>query len=78
MVLYIGDVGPRRESDMTPHMRYGLIGIIIGLILFIWNPLAAVIVIAAAIAIPVIAYRMLSPSQRQRLRDQRRRKQIGG
>jgi multisubunit Na+/H+ antiporter MnhG subunit len=63
---------------MTPHMRYGLIGIIIGLILFIWNPLAAVIVIAAAIAIPVIAYRMLSPSQRQRLRDQRRRKQIGG
>jgi uncharacterized membrane protein HdeD (DUF308 family) len=63
---------------MTPHMRYGLIGIIIGLILFIWNPLAAVIVIAAAIAIPVIAYRMLSPSQRQRLREQRRRKQIGG
>jgi hypothetical protein len=63
---------------MTPHMRYGLIGIVIGLILFIWSPLAAIVVIAAAIAIPVVAYRMLSPSQRQRLRENRRRKQIGG
>ena len=63
---------------MTPHMRYGLIGLVIGLILFIWNPLAAVIVIAAAIAIPVIAYRMLSPEQRRRLRRTRGRKQIGG
>jgi asparagine N-glycosylation enzyme membrane subunit Stt3 len=62
---------------MTPHMRYGIIGVIIGLILFIWNPLAAVIVIAAAIAIPVIAYRMLTPEQRRRLRRVRR-KQIGG
>lgn len=63
---------------MTPHMRYGLIGLVIGLILFIWNPLAAVIVIAAAIAVPVIAYRMLSPEQRRRLRRTRGRKQIGG
>src|ERR1700689_4384296 len=69
---------PRKESVMTPHMRYGLIGIVIGLILFIWSPLAAIVVIAAAIAIPVVAYRMLSPSQRQRLRENRRRKQIGG
>ena len=63
---------------MTPHMRYGLIGIIIGLIL-IWiaGPVVGIIVIAAAIAIPVIAYRMLSPGQRQRLREQRRRRQIG-
>jgi hypothetical protein len=61
---------------MTPHMRYGIIGVIIGLILFIWNPLAAVVVIAAAIAIPLIAYRMLSPEQRRRLR-RIRRKQIG-
>jgi uncharacterized membrane protein HdeD (DUF308 family) len=59
-------------------MRYGLIGLVIGLILFIWNPLAAVIVIAAAIAVPVIAYRMLSPEQRRRLRRTRGRKQIGG
>ncbi len=58
-------------------MRYGLIGLVIGLILFIWNPLAAVLVIAAAIAIPVIAYRMLSPEQRRRVRRARNRKQIG-
>jgi uncharacterized membrane protein HdeD (DUF308 family) len=62
---------------LTPHMRYGLIGLVIGLILFIWNPLAAVVVIAAAIAIPVIAYRMLSPEQRRRVRRARNRKQIG-
>jgi uncharacterized membrane protein HdeD (DUF308 family) len=58
-------------------MRYGLIGLVIGLILFIWNPLAAILVIAAAIAIPVIAYRMLSPEQRRRVRRARNRKQIG-
>jgi O-antigen/teichoic acid export membrane protein len=64
---------------MTPHMRYGLIGVIIGLVLlWIVGPVVGVIVIAAAIAIPVIAYRMLSPSQRRRLRENRRRKQIGG
>jgi hypothetical protein len=61
---------------MSPHMRYGIIGVIIGLILFIWNPIAAVVVIAAAIAIPLIAYRMLTPEQRRRLRRVRR-KQIG-
>jgi membrane protein implicated in regulation of membrane protease activity len=59
-------------------MRYGLIGVIIGLILFIWNPLAAVVVIVLALAVPVVAYRMLSPDQRRRLRENRRRKQIGG
>jgi hypothetical protein len=63
---------------MTPHLRYGLIGVVIGLILFWINPLAAVLVIAAAVAIPVIAYRMLSPEQRRRLRRNRGRKQIGG
>jgi uncharacterized membrane protein HdeD (DUF308 family) len=59
-------------------MRYGLIGVIIGLILFIWNPLAAIVVLGLAIAIPVVAWRMLSDSQRRRIREQRRRKQIGG
>ena len=64
---------------MTPHMRYGLIGVIIGLVLlWIAGPVVGLIGIAAAIAIPVIAYRMLSPSQRRRLRENRRRKQIGG
>ena len=63
---------------MTPHLRYGLIGVVIGLILFWINPVLAIAVIAAAVAIPVIAYRMLSPEQRRRLRENRRRKQIGG
>jgi membrane protein implicated in regulation of membrane protease activity len=63
---------------MTPHMKWGIAGVIIGLILFIWNPLAAIVVLGLAIAIPVVAYRMLSESQRRRLREQRRRKQIGG
>jgi hypothetical protein len=38
----------------------------------------SLLVIAAAIAVPVGAYLMLDPSQRRRLRDVRRRKQIGG
>jgi hypothetical protein len=62
---------------VTPHMRYGLIGIVIGLILFIINPWLAIGVIALAIAIPAVAYAMLSPSQRARLRQARRRRQIG-
>jgi ABC-type bacteriocin/lantibiotic exporter with double-glycine peptidase domain len=61
---------------MSPHMRYGIIGVIIGLILFIVSPWLAIAVIAAAIAIPAIAYAMLSPEQRRRLRRVRR-KQIG-
>jgi len=64
---------------MTPHMRYGLIGVIIGLILLIWLPWwATVIVLGLAIGIPVAAYRTLSPEQRRRIRQQRGRKQIGG
>jgi membrane protein implicated in regulation of membrane protease activity len=63
---------------MTPHMKWGIAALIVGLILFIWNPIAAIIVIALAIAVPVTLYRMLSPDQRRRLRQQRGRKQIGG
>jgi len=63
---------------MTPHLRYGLIGAVIGLILFIINPWLAIAVIALAIGIPIVAYRMLSPEQRRRLRRARDRKQLGG
>ena len=62
---------------MTPHLRYGLIGVAIGLILFIINPWLAIAVIAVAIGVPIIAYRMLSPEQRRRLRRSRERKQLG-
>jgi hypothetical protein len=39
--------------------------------------LIAVVVIAAAIAVPVGAYLMLDPSQRRRLKNVQRRRQIG-
>jgi hypothetical protein len=53
-------------------------GIIIGLILLFINPWIGLVVIAAAIAVPVGAYLMLDPSQRRRLRNiQQRNKQIG-
>jgi uncharacterized membrane protein len=52
-------------------------GVIIGLILLFINPWIGLVVIAAAIAVPVGAYLMLDPSQRRRLRNiQERRRQI--
>jgi uncharacterized membrane protein len=52
-------------------------GIIIGLILLFINPWIGLVVIAAAIAIPVAGYLMLDPSQRRRLKDiQQRRREI--
>jgi len=59
-------------------MKIAIGGIIIGLILLFINPWIGLLVIAAAIAVPVGAYLMLDPSQRRRLRNiqQQRRKQI--
>jgi uncharacterized membrane protein len=58
-------------------MKIAIGGIIIGLILLFINPWIGLVVIAAAIAVPVGAYLMLDPSQRRRLRNiQQRRKQI--
>ncbi len=62
---------------MTPHMKIGIAGVAIGLILLIINPLLALIVIALAIAIPGIAYAMLDSNQKARLKAIRSRKQIG-
>jgi hypothetical protein len=62
---------------MSPHMKFGIAGVIIGLILFIINPWLALGVIVLAIAIPAILYRMLDPSQRRRIKEMRRRGQIG-
>ncbi len=58
---------------MSPHMKWGIAGVIIGLILFIISPWVAIAVIAAAIAIPAVAWRMLDESQRRRYRAIRRR-----
>ena len=41
------------------------------------NPWIALVVIAAAVAIPVGAYLMLDPSQRRRLKRIQERKQLG-
>jgi len=62
---------------VSPHMKIGIAGVIIGLILFIVSPWLALGVIAAAIIIPTVAYLMLDPSQRRRLRASRRRGQLG-
>lgn len=58
---------------MTPHMKWAIAGVVVGLILFIVSPWLAVAVIVAALAIPTVAYLMLDPSQRRRLKDIRRR-----
>lgn len=64
---------------MTPHMKVGIAGVIVGLLLFIFTPwYVPLLIIALAIAIPAIAYAMLDPSQRRRLRRVRQqRKQLG-
>jgi hypothetical protein len=62
---------------MSRHMMFGIGGVIIGLILFIVSPWLALAVIVLAIAIPVIAWRMLDPSQRRRIRSMRDRGQLG-
>ena len=62
---------------MSRPMKYGIAGVIVGLILLIWAPWAALGVIAAAIIIPAIAYAMLDPSQRRRVRQSRGRRSIG-
>jgi hypothetical protein len=58
---------------MTPHTKWAIAGIILGLILFIVSPWLAIGVILLAIAVPAAAYLMLDPSQRRRLREIRRR-----
>jgi len=59
---------------MTPHVKWGIAGVIVGLILLGFIPfwLAGLIVILA-IAVPVVAWRMLDESQRRRYRELRRR-----
>jgi membrane protein implicated in regulation of membrane protease activity len=63
---------------MSRHLMFGIGGVIIGLILLAvlpwWVP---VLIIVAAIAIPVIAWRTLDPSQRRRIRGMRNRGQLG-
>jgi hypothetical protein len=55
--------------SMTPHVKWAIAGVVLGLILFIVSPWLAIGVILLAIAVPTAA----DPSQRRRLRDIRRR-----
>ena len=62
---------------MTPHMKWSIVGIVLGLILlavFPWWVSAGIIVLA--IGVPTAAYMMLDPSQRRRYREIRRRRAI--
>jgi hypothetical protein len=59
--------------SMTPHMKWAIAGIVVGLVLWIISPWVMLAVIAAAIAIPATAWLMLDESQRRRYRELRRR-----
>jgi hypothetical protein len=59
-------------------MKFAIAGIILGLILFIVSPWLAIGVIVLAIGIPTGMYLMLDPAQRRRVKEIRRRRQIGG
>jgi uncharacterized membrane protein len=61
---------------MTPHMKWAIAGIVVGLILFAVNPVAALIVIGLAIAIPAGAWLALGPVNRRRIRGMRKRGQL--
>lgn len=59
---------------MTPHAKVAIGGVAVGLVLLIWLPFWVIaLLVVAAIAIPAVAYLMLDPSQRRRLKEVRRR-----
>lgn len=63
---------------MTPHMKWSIAGIVLGLILWIalpWWVMAGIVVLA--IGIPAAAWMSLDPSQRRRYKEIRRRRQLG-
>ena len=63
---------------MSRPLMFGIGGVILGLILFAVLPFwVGALVIVAAIAIPIIAWRALDPSQRRRIRNMRSRGQLG-
>jgi hypothetical protein len=63
---------------MTPHMKVGIAGVVLGFILLFLVPAwLAIAVIVAALAIPAIAWRMLDSNQRARIRRLKGRGQLG-
>ena len=62
---------------MTPHAKWSIAGIVLGLILLIWLPWWATAgIVLLAIGIPAPAYLSLDPSQRRRYREIRRRRAL--
>ncbi len=61
---------------MTPHTKWAIAGVVLGLILFIISPWLAIGVIVLALAVPAGAWMMLDESQRRRYRELRRRREI--
>jgi hypothetical protein len=62
---------------MTPHTKWSIAGIVLGLILLIWLPWWATAgIVVLAIGIPAAAYFALDPSQRRRYRELRRRRAL--
>ena len=63
---------------MSRPVMFGIGGVIIGLVLLTVLPwYVSVLIIVAAIAIPVAAWRTLDSSQRARIRRMRDRRQLG-
>jgi multisubunit Na+/H+ antiporter MnhG subunit len=62
---------------MTPHVKWGIVGVVVGLILIFalptWLLWLGAVVIVLALAAPVVAWRMLDESQRRRFKEIRRR-----
>jgi hypothetical protein len=64
---------------LSGRMKFGIAGVIIGLILLFVVPWEiGLVIIALAVGIPLGGYLMLDPSQRRRLKRVRQRRQIGG
>jgi membrane protein implicated in regulation of membrane protease activity len=63
---------------MTPQVKWGIAGVIIALILFGFIPwYIPVILLVIALAVTGAGWRALSPSQRRRIREIRRRRELG-
>ena len=68
-----------KEAPLSGRMKFGIAGVIIGLILLFVVPWEiGLVIIALAVGIPLGGYLMLDPSQRRRLKRVRQRRQIGG
>jgi len=64
--------------SMTPQMKWGIAGVIIALILFGFIPwYIPVILLVIALAVTGAGWRALSSSQRRRIREIRRRRELG-